>query len=163
MSWNRETPDWPNFTCDSAALEPLERCFLLRSGVHRRFQAYRADDQDTIRIELIGDEAVKTSEIEGEILDRDSVQSSLRHQLGLSAEKPGITPAERGIAKMMLDLYRNYADALTRQGDVRRYRMLLSSDRSFQGRLEHGELYPHHRNVPHGRHGICRTLSGRAH
>jgi hypothetical protein len=30
----------------------------------------------------------------------------------LGAERPGITPAERGIAKMMVDLYRSFADAL---------------------------------------------------
>ena len=47
------------------------------------------DDQETLRIELIGEEAVKTSEIEGEILDRDSVQSSLRQQLGLGAGGSG--------------------------------------------------------------------------
>jgi Fic family protein len=34
----------------------------------------------------MSEEAVKTSEIEGEILNRDSVQSSLRAQLGLGAE-----------------------------------------------------------------------------
>lgn len=51
------------------------------------FRHVGADDQDTLRIDLIGDEAVKTSEIEGEILNRDSVQSSLRHQFGLGPEQ----------------------------------------------------------------------------
>src|SRR3981189_2762615 len=114
MTWNRQQPDWPNFTYDSMALEPLERQFLRQSGEF--IGAYKhvgADDQDTLKIELIGDEAVKTSEIEGEILNRDSVQSSLRHQFGLGAEKPGIPPAERGIAEMMVDLYRNFAEALS--------------------------------------------------
>ena len=113
MTWNWQQPDWPNFTYDSMALEPLERQFLRQSGEF--IGAYKhvgADDSETLEIELIGDEAVKTSEIEGEILNRGSVPSSLRHQLGLGAEKPGITPAERGIATMMVDLYRSFADAL---------------------------------------------------
>jgi hypothetical protein len=38
--------------------------------------------------ENFGLEAVKTSEIEGEILNRDSVHSSLRHQFGLGVERP---------------------------------------------------------------------------
>ena len=91
MSWNWEQPNWPNFIYDSRALEPLEKQFLLQSGEFiGAFKHIGADDQDTLKIELISDEAVKTSEIEGEILNRDSVQSSLRHQLGLGAEKPGI-------------------------------------------------------------------------
>lgn len=133
MNWNWEKPGWPDFTYDSTALEPLEKRFLLRSGEFiGAFRHIGADDQDTIRIELIGDEAVKTSEIEGEILNRDSVQSSLRHQLGLGAERPGTTPAERGIAKMMLDLYRNFADALADQTMFDWHRMLLSGDRSIR-------------------------------
>src|SRR5271167_4343203 len=99
MSWNWEKPDWPNFIYDSKALEPLERQFLLQSGeLVGAFKHIGADDQDTLKIELISDEAVKTSEIEGEILNRDSVQSSLRHQLGLGPEAANIPAAERGIA-----------------------------------------------------------------
>jgi Fic family protein len=133
MSWNWEKPDWPNFTYDSRTLEPLEKRFLLQSGEFiGAFKHIGADDQDTLKIELISDEAVKTSEIEGEILNRDSVQSSLRHQLGLGAERPGITPAERGIAKMMVDLYRSFAGPLTDKTVFDWHRMLLSGNRSIQ-------------------------------
>jgi Fic family protein len=133
MTWNWEKPDWPNFTYDSTALEPLEKQFLLRSGEFiGAFKHIGVDDQDTLKIELISDEAVKTSEIEGEILNRDSVQSSLRHQFGLGAEKPGIPPAERGIAEMMVDLYRGFADALTDHTMFDWHRMLLSGDRSIR-------------------------------
>ncbi|HMH97231.1 MAG TPA: Fic family protein, partial [Bradyrhizobium sp.] len=112
---------------------PLEKQFLLQSGEFvGAFKHIGSDDQDTLKIELISDEAVKTSEIEGEILDRDSVQSSLRHQLGLGAEKPGILPAERGIAKMMVDLYRSFANALTDKTMFDWHRMLLSGDTSIQ-------------------------------
>src|SRR3984957_9346372 len=104
MSSDWEKPDWPNFTYDSTALEALEKQFLLRSGEFiGAFKHIGADDQDTLKIELISDEAVKTSEIEGEILNRDSVQSSLRHQFGLGMESPGVKPQERGISKMMVD------------------------------------------------------------
>jgi Fic family protein len=133
MTWNWEKPDWPIFNYDSAALEPLEKQFLLRSGEFiGAFRHIAADDRDTLKIELISDEAVKTSEIEGEILNRDSVQSSLRHQFGLGAEKPGIAPAERGIAEMMVDLYRGFADALTDHTMFDWHRMLLSGDRSIR-------------------------------
>src|SRR5712664_1370655 len=133
MIWNWEKPNWPNFTYDSTALAPLEKRFLLQSGEFiGAFKHIGTDHQDTLKIELISDEAVKTSEIEGEILNRDSVQSSLRHQLGLGAENPGITPAERGIAEMMVDLYRSFADTLTHRTMFDWHRMLLSGDRSIR-------------------------------
>jgi Fic family protein len=135
MTWNWQQPDWPEFTYDRAALEPLEQQFLLQGGEF--FGACKhigADDQDTLKIELIGDEAIKTSEIEGDILNRDSVQSSLRHQFGVGIEQPGVTPAERGISEMMVDLYRSFAAPLTDQTMFEWHRMLLSGDGTVQVR-----------------------------
>jgi Fic family protein len=135
MTWNWQQPDWPEFTYESAPLEPLEQQFLLRAGEFvGASQHIGANDQETLKIELIGDEAVKTSAIEGEILNRDSVQSSLRHQLGLGVEQPGVTPAERGISKMMVDLYRSFAAPLTEKTLFDWHAMLLGADNSIQVR-----------------------------
>src|ERR1700704_5900799 len=133
MAWNWEQSEWPEFTYDSKALEPLEQQFLLQSGEFiGACRHIGADDRETLRIELISDEAVKTSEIEGEILNRDSVQSSLRHQLGLGIEAPGVRPAERGISQMMVDLYRGFASPLTDKTMFDWHTMLLSGDRSIK-------------------------------
>ncbi|MBX9845429.1 MAG: Fic family protein [Xanthobacteraceae bacterium] len=133
MTWNWEQAGWPNFAYDSKALGPLEQLFLLRSGEFvGACKHIGADDQETLKIELISDEAVKTSEIEGEILNRDSVRSSLRQQLGLGPEAPGVKPAERGISKMMVDLYRNYAAALTDRTVLDWHSMLLTGDTSIR-------------------------------
>lgn len=129
MRWNWEQPAWPDFTYDSEVLAPLERQFLLRSGEF--IGAYRhigAADQDALRIELISDEAVKTSEIEGEILDRDSVQSSLRNQFGLGPERPGVKPEERGVSTVMVDLYRHFAAPLDDRTLFAWHGMLPSGD-----------------------------------
>jgi Fic family protein len=87
MWWNWEQKNWPEFSYDTKALEALEQQFLRQSvefmGVFRHVGAH---DQNALRIELISEEAVKTSEIEGETLYRDSVQSSLRHQFGFGPE-----------------------------------------------------------------------------
>jgi Fic family protein len=133
MAGNWEQSDWPDFTFDAGALEPLEKQFLLQAGEFvGACKHMGADDRETLRIELISDEAVKTSEIEGEILDRDSVQSSLRHQFGLGAEAPGVKPAERGISRMMIDLYRSFAEPLTDQSLFGWHKMLLSHDRRIE-------------------------------
>jgi Fic family protein len=158
MPWNWEQPGWPEFTYDSKDLEPLERQFLVQSGeLIGACRHIGADDQQTLRIELISDEAVKTSEIEGEILNRDSVQSSLRHQFGLGVEAPGVKPAERGISQMMVDLYRNFASPLADQILFDWHSMLLSGDKSIAvigGYRAHADAMqvvsgPDHKRVVH--------------
>ena len=70
MRWNWQQPDWPAFSYASDALEPLERRFLLAAGeLIGAFRHVGRDDHDQLRVELIVDEALKTSEIEGEMGD----------------------------------------------------------------------------------------------
>jgi Fic family protein len=130
MTWNWEKPEWPEFTYDAAALEPLEKRFLLHSGEFiGAFKHVGPEDQDMLKIELISDEALKTSEIEGEILDRDSVQSSLRQQFGLGTDNRRVPPAERGIAEMMVDLYRTFGDSLAHETMFAWHNMLMRGER----------------------------------
>lgn len=69
MTWNWQQADWPNFSYDPRALELLEQQFLRHSGeVIGAARHVGPDDQEALRIELISEEAVKTSQIEGEIL-----------------------------------------------------------------------------------------------
>lgn len=143
MKWNWEQPGWPEFSYDLAAMEPLERQFLLHSGEFiGACKHISVADQDRLKIELISDEAVKTSEIEGELLNRDSVQSSLLHQFGLGPERPRLSPAERGIAEMMVDLYRTFASPLSDRKLFRWHRMLLQGNRDVSvigGYRRHGD------------------------
>ena len=133
MMWNWQQPEWPRFSYDSRALEPLEQQFLLQSGEFvGACRHIGPGDRETLKIELISEEAVKTSEIEGEILDRDSVQSSLRHQLGLGPEAAGVKPAERGISQMMIDLYQNFAAPLAHRTLFNWHKMLLSGDKEIK-------------------------------
>lgn len=88
-----------------------------------------ADDSSQLRIELLSDEAIKTSEIEGEYLDRVSVQSSLRRQFGLSTDGRSVRPQERGIAEMMADVYRNWSGALCHGELFNWHTMLMAGNR----------------------------------
>jgi Fic family protein len=133
MPWNWQHPDWPQFVLNLKVMEPLERQFLLHSGEFVGvFRHVDAEDRDALRIDLISEEAVKTSEIEGEILNRDSVQSSLRHQFGLGPEAAHVPPAERGIAKMLAGLYENFADSLSDATMFAWHRLLFSGDTSIK-------------------------------
>ncbi|RUW53990.1 Fic family protein [Mesorhizobium sp. M1A.F.Ca.ET.072.01.1.1] len=130
MAWNWEQADWPHFTYDKMALDPLESEFLLRSGEFLGvFRHVGPDDRDQIRIDLISEEALKTSEIEGEYLNRASLQSSLRQQLGLGGENRRIPPAERGIAQMMADVYLHFANPLSHRTLYAWHKMVMSGER----------------------------------
>jgi Fic family protein len=86
-----------------------------------------SSDQEQLTIEAISTEAVTTSEIEGEILDRTSVQSSIRRQLGLATDNRRVPVAEQGISEMMVDLYRSFAEPLSDDMLFSWHRMLLKA------------------------------------
>ena len=99
MRWNWQQNDWPNFCFDAASLALLEARFLRQGGVViGSVQHLGEDDRDVLTVEIISAEALKTSEIEGEILDRESLQSSIRRQFGLVTDHRRVGPAEQGIA-----------------------------------------------------------------
>ncbi|AUH67007.1 Fic family protein [Paracoccus zhejiangensis] len=141
MAWNWALPDWPDFRYDTSALEPFEQKFLLSSGeILGAVHHVRKPEREQFRIELLSEEAMQTSAIEGEILDRLSVQSSLRRHLGLDPDSYPAKPREQGVAEMMVDVYSSFADTLTHETLYRWHRMLLSHDH----RLETIGAYRHH-------------------
>ena len=71
-------------------------------------------------------EALTTSEIEGEILDRASVQSSIQRQLGLAADNRRPAPAERGVSEMIINLYKTFASPLSDDTLFEWHRMLMT-------------------------------------
>lgn len=107
--WNWQQADWPAFRYDRSKLDALEAEFLRQSGVFSGSIRHIAEgDKEQITVELISEEAINTSEIEGEILNRDSLQSSIRRNFGLVTDNRKIPPAEQGIAQMMVELYREF-------------------------------------------------------
>lgn len=93
-----------------------EQDFLHGSGL--LFGAYKHldwENKDKLKIEIISNEALKTSEIEGEYLDRDSLQSSIRRHFGLQIQKRKIKQSGTGITDIMVDLYNTCEDPLSRE------------------------------------------------
>lgn len=126
MQWNWQSPDWPHFRFRADALAQREAMFLKQSGVVVGSVRHLPDDaRAQLVVELMSTEAVKTSEIEGELLNRDSVQSSLRRQFGLQTDQRRVPAAEEGVADLLTDLYRSFAEPLTDQVLFRWHRMLM--------------------------------------
>jgi Fic family protein len=95
MAWNWQQPDWPEFTWNPARLACAEQHFLVGGGIFvGAIKHLGEEDRNQLTVDAMSTEAVTTSEIEGEILDRASVQSSIQRQLGLAADNRQAAPAE---------------------------------------------------------------------
>jgi Fic family protein len=127
MKWNWQQKDWPKFTYKKENLEKLENDFLYASGL--MFGVYKhlkAQDQKNLIVEIISSEALKTSEIEGEILNHNSIQSSIRRNFGFASERNKSSAAEQGISDLMIDLYQNFSGKLTHKTLFLWNKMLIS-------------------------------------
>ncbi|SLJ99283.1 Mg2+-importing ATPase [Novosphingobium mathurense] len=89
-------------------------------------------DREQLTIAMIAQEAVDSSSIEGEVLDRASVQSSIARHLGIKADAPRASAAEAGAAELMADLYRTYAAPLTDEMLCRWHAMLMNGRRDLR-------------------------------
>ena len=130
MRWNWQQPDWPDFTYDAAHVRPLEDRFLKGAGIAVGAMAHLADgDRGSLTISLIAQEAVDSSAIEGEILDRASVQSSVAKHLGIAADQRRANAAEAGAAELMASLYRGYQELITDENLFQWHAMLMNGRR----------------------------------
>jgi Domain of unknown function (DUF4172)/Lrp/AsnC ligand binding domain/Fic/DOC family len=130
MRWNWQLPDWPDFRFDAERIRASEEQFLKGSGVViGALHHLDPDARDGLTIELISQEVVDSSAIEGEILDRDSVQSSLARHLGFATDQRRANAAEAGAAELMADVYRNHAAPLNDQTLFAWHAMLMNGRR----------------------------------
>lgn len=140
--WIWEQPDWPCFRYDQGELTSLEARFLHQSGVFSgSIRHIGESDKEQLMIELISEEAFHTSEIEGEVLNRESLQSSLRQNFGLATDHRRIPPAEQGIARMMFEIYRDFAAPLNDALLFRWHEALMNGRRDLKrmGRYRTGD------------------------
>ena len=108
MRWNWQHQEWPNFGWDVSKLVSLEAEFIHLAGIQQgAFKHIPDADRMPLLIGLMTEEALNTSEIEGEFLNRDSVQISLLRQFGMDADNRRNPPAERGISELLFDLYQH--------------------------------------------------------
>jgi Fic family protein len=142
MTWNWQQPDWPDFTWNRDRLAAAEKEFLLGSGVFLGAIKHLGDeDRNQLTVESMSTEALTTSEIEGEILDRASVQSSIQRQLGLATDKRKVRAAEQGISEMIINLYKSFSNPLTDDTLFAWHGMLTSGRRDLKdiGRYRTGD------------------------
>ena len=110
-----EQPDWPRLHWRPEGLVDELAAVRHRQGrLIGRMEALGFDLGRKATLDTLTQDVVKTSEIEGELLDAEQVRSSVARRLGMDIG--GLSRADRnieGIVELMLDTAGNYAHPLT--------------------------------------------------
>lgn len=109
-----ELPDWPEFHWDSARLAGPLATFCQRRGLLvGRMETLPLSLRAEVTLQTLTLDVLKSSEIEGEILDRDRARSSIARRLGMDIG--ALAPADRnveGVVEMILDATQKFSAPL---------------------------------------------------
>jgi len=107
---------WPQFTWNSdALLKPLGKVRFNHGLLTAQIRDLGFDIQQTAWADVLVEDALKTSAIEGELLDPDAVRSSLGRQLGIPDAGLRYVQDQKadGLVQVLLDAIHNHGQALT--------------------------------------------------
>ena len=110
MTYIYERKDWPNFRWSHERLAAPLAALRHRQGRligHMEGLGFRLRAEAVLK--TLTEDVVKSSEIEGEVLDREQVRSSIARRLGMDVA--ALAPTDRnveGVVEMMLDATQNY-------------------------------------------------------
>src|SRR5260370_26876801 len=99
-----QLPNWPKFVWDQHSLAKQLAAVRHRQGrLFGRMQALGFPLREEAVLETLTEDVLKSSEIEGEIFDKDQVRSSIARRLGMDvAALPSADRNVEGMVKMML-------------------------------------------------------------
>jgi len=112
-----QSEDWPNFRWDSAILLPyVSKVRDLQGRLIGRMEGMGFELREEAVLETLTEDIVKTSEIEGELLNPEEVRSSVAKRLGMDVS--GLPNANRdveGVVDLMMDATQKFTDSLTKE------------------------------------------------
>jgi Fic family protein len=113
-----ELVGWPQFTWDSKTLAPLLSGVRLHQGLLLgKMRSYGFASRWTATLKMLTEETIKSSAIEGVVLDPEKVRSSLAHRLGLEVGGLKIHKDRYvdGVVEMVLDATQKFKEPLTKE------------------------------------------------
>ncbi len=115
MGYIYQQKKWPQFHWDQDQISlMLEKVRLKQGKLIGKMEGLGFDLRDEAVLQNLTEDVVKSSEIEGERLDRGQVRSSIARRLGMDIA--GLVRADRdveGVVEMMIDATQNYNQTLT--------------------------------------------------
>lgn len=117
MTYIHERKDWPKFRWDERLLSRRLPPVRHRQGrLIGRMEALGFELRAEATLATLTEDVLKSSEIEGEILDKSQVRSSIARRLGMDIG--ALLPVDRnveGVVEMMLDATQKYDEPLTEE------------------------------------------------
>lgn len=132
MDYNWQQQDWPFFKFEAADIESVQIDFGLKSGqTEGKLDGLSEEEQNSIIVDIMISEAIKTSEIEGEFLSRQDVMSSIKKNLGVHEEQPKQIKDQRakGIAQLMTTVRKYYQKPLSKEMLYQWHKLLMNSNK----------------------------------
>jgi Fic family protein len=135
-----ELADWPQWRYDLAALaQPLADVSRAQGRLIGRLVDIGLELRDETQLAALSEDVLKTSEIEGEVLDPAAVRSSIARRLGV--ESAAVAPVDRqveGVVDMVLDATSRCHDPLTAERLYGWHAALFPTGRSGMFRIKVG-------------------------
>lgn len=126
MRWNWQLKEWPKFYYDAATIAEQEKQFLLNLGSATAFlKTIEESEYYKFVIEILSREGIESSKIEGEILERESLQSSIKKHFGLAADLKHVGKKELGMAHLLCDVYESFQKPLNNEVLFKWHEMLF--------------------------------------
>ncbi len=133
MKWVWELKKWPHFENDAKTLVEYEKQFHINTGKIIGITSHlNLHNLEQIKIDILTQEALSTSMIEGEVLQSDSVKSSIRKHFGLKTDSKKIPANAYGIAEMMTDVYLNFDKPITDETFFEWHKMIFNGRRDIK-------------------------------
>jgi Fic family protein len=136
-----ELKDWPELYWNQAHLtDKLASVRHQQGRLIGRMETLGFPLRSAAVLQMLTEDVLKSSEIEGEVLDREQVRSSLARRLGM--DTGALVPADRdveGVVEMMLDATQNYNKALTKERLFGWHAALFPTERSGIGKIRVGQ------------------------
>ena len=134
MVYNWQQKDWTNFQYDELLFEKLWIEFITIAGESEGFMKSSPQGiQEESIVNLLVNEAIKTSEIEGEFLSRIDLISSIRKNLGYPTESIIIKDQRSlGIANLLISSRENYAENLSEEMLFDWHKLLMQGNYSVE-------------------------------
>ena len=112
-----EYENWQHFTYDSQKISGLlECCHISQGKLLSKMEALGLSQKEDKILESISADVIKSSEIEGFLLNNEQVRSSIARRLGLKKQIAVNTDRNvDAVVEMMLDATQNYQNPLTKE------------------------------------------------
>ena len=139
MNYIWQHKHWPQFSYDSSKLSALAYQYAKQAS-QLSGRLSQTDDGDSIaaQLDLMVDEAINTSLIEGENLSPASVRSSLQNYLNLSPTPINVADVKaEGMAALLVDVRQHFNQPLSKEMLLNWHRMVLAG---FEDNILHSEL-----------------------